>query len=109
MICAFLTAEISALPSAQLSLARERQRRCPTQLTVAADREQSRGPDRFKSQPYCLPYARKGCYLVPHAMPNCDDYRAIPLTWTTPVGVRPQADRRTLCRGKQPIKGKTRR
>ena len=20
------------------------------------------------------------CYLVPHAMPNCDDYRAIPLT-----------------------------
>ena len=41
---------------------------CPTQLTMAADREQSRGPHRFKSQPCYYPMgepARRFSCLTP--------------------------------------------
>jgi hypothetical protein len=48
---------------AQLQLAQRRQRRVPYSATMVADRDGRTGAS----------------FLVPHARPDCDDYRAIPL------------------------------
>ena len=67
-----LTAQIFALPGveAQLQLGA----RTPAPVPYPANhggpiaREQSRGPHRFKSQPYYYPMGEPGSFLVPHAM-----------------------------------------
>jgi hypothetical protein len=81
MICAFLTSEIFALAGVevQLQLGTRTPAPVPYLATMAADREQSRGPHRFATVVY-YPMGEPSSFLVPHAMPNRDDYHAIPLT-----------------------------
>jgi hypothetical protein len=67
---------------------------CPTMLTMAADRKESRGPGRFKSQPRYFPVGRapKPARRFWRLAPCQTDYRAIPLM--------PRAERRAFHRAK---------